>query len=71
MVGSCCKCKQYGNTEFSFSVSSNDGKAERTTNLPNSSAEMIVDNKMKYIAHLSLLRHDSGTSDVPYAIAWY
>lgn len=62
------------NTEipnFSFSVSSNDGKAERTTNLPNSSAEMIVDNKMKYIAHLSLLRHDSGKSDVPYAIAWY
>lgn len=62
------------NTEipnFVLVVSSNDGKAERTTNLPNSSAEMIVDNNMKYIAHLSLLRYDSGTSEVPYAVAWY
>lgn len=62
------------NTEipnFVLVVSSNDGKAERTTNLPNSSAEMIVDNNMKYIAHLSLLRYDSGTSEVPYALDWY
>lgn len=60
------------NTEipnFKFEVSTSD--AYLSTNLPNSSAEMIVSNKFSGQTNFLLTRMDGGTSDVPYAIAWY
>lgn len=58
-------------SNFKFKVSSNDTGTYKETNLPNSSAEMIVSNEFKYVTNFTLTRMDTDTSSVSYAIAWY